>query len=195
LIASFRKIQSLGILIAEISTKYEDTNSHTSTKYQIITQTITVVGTLGMIMVVLILSSTILPPTNLFFILAGAIVLITFLFWVPFIKLHAKAQVALQEIFTQNHPINAIKRESLIQISQQTNLLETITINETSPWLGQTLRELNIRKTYGLSVVAIHRDDDDIINPGPDEKIQVEDQVTILGTQHGLEEFKKNLKK
>jgi CPA2 family monovalent cation:H+ antiporter-2 len=193
LIASFRKIQSLGILVAEISTKYEDSNSHNSTKYQIITQTITVIGTLGMILIVLILSSTILPPTNLFFILAGAIVLIAFLFWVPFIKLHAKAQITLQEIFTQNHPPEAPKVGNLIEISQQSNLLETISVETNSAWIGKRIRDLNLRHTYGISIVAIHRDNDDVINPHADEVIRLEDQVTVLGTEKGLKEFKKSL--
>jgi trk system potassium uptake protein TrkA len=52
--------------------------------------------------------------------------------------------------------------------------------------LGKTLRELDIRKRFGVSVLAIKRGENLIINPMGDEKILPGDILVVLGTTEQL---------
>jgi trk system potassium uptake protein TrkA len=52
--------------------------------------------------------------------------------------------------------------------------------------IGKTLDELQLRRKYNLSILAIHRGGDIIINPHPDEKIEENDIIYIIGTLENL---------
>ncbi len=52
--------------------------------------------------------------------------------------------------------------------------------------LGKTLRELDIRRRFGVSVLAIKRGENLIINPMGDEKILPGDILVVLGTTEQL---------
>jgi trk system potassium uptake protein TrkA len=52
--------------------------------------------------------------------------------------------------------------------------------------LGKTLRELDIRKRFGVSVLAIKRGENLIVNPMGDEKVLPGDILLVLGTTEQL---------
>jgi len=52
--------------------------------------------------------------------------------------------------------------------------------------LGKTLRELDIRRRFGVSVLAIKRGENLIVNPVGDEKILPGDILVVLGTTEQL---------
>jgi trk system potassium uptake protein TrkA len=52
--------------------------------------------------------------------------------------------------------------------------------------LGKTLRELDVRKRFGVSVLAIKRGENLIVNPLGDEKILPGDILVVLGTTEQL---------
>lgn len=52
--------------------------------------------------------------------------------------------------------------------------------------IGKSLDELQLRRKYNLSILAIHRGGDIIVNPHPDERIKEEDILYIVGTLDNL---------
>jgi trk system potassium uptake protein TrkA len=52
--------------------------------------------------------------------------------------------------------------------------------------LGKTLKELDVRKRFGVSVLAIKRGENLIVNPMGDEKILPGDILVVLGTTEQL---------
>jgi trk system potassium uptake protein TrkA len=52
--------------------------------------------------------------------------------------------------------------------------------------LGKTLRELDVRRRFGVSVLAIKRGENLIVNPMGDEKILPGDILVVLGTTEQL---------
>jgi K+ transport systems, NAD-binding component len=52
--------------------------------------------------------------------------------------------------------------------------------------LGKTLRELDVRKRFGVSVLAIKRGENLIVNPLGDEKVLPGDILVVLGTTEQL---------
>jgi CPA2 family monovalent cation:H+ antiporter-2 len=57
-----------------------------------------------------------------------------------------------------------------------------------APTVGRTLRELDLRKNSGASVIAIARDGEANTNPGPDFMLQSGDIVVLIGGHRELDE-------
>jgi trk system potassium uptake protein len=55
--------------------------------------------------------------------------------------------------------------------------------------MEKTLRELDLRAKFNLSVIAIRHDDDINISPSPDEKIYHGDVLVVIGENRDLEKF------
>ena len=57
-------------------------------------------------------------------------------------------------------------------------------------WRGQTLRELEVRAQFGVSVVGIHdtATDEMIVPPDPDETLEATDTLLLAGTDEALED-------
>lgn len=65
--------------------------------------------------------------------------------------------------------------------------VDNIQIGPDSPAAGKTLRDLDIRKNTGATVIAIARDNEAITNPGPDLALQSDDIVVLLGAHADLD--------
>lgn len=55
--------------------------------------------------------------------------------------------------------------------------------------MEKTLRQLDLRAKFNLSVIAIRHDDDINISPSPDEKIDYGDVLVVIGENRDLERF------
>ncbi len=50
-----------------------------------------------------------------------------------------------------------------------------------SDWFGKTIRELEIRTRYGVTVLGIHRNEELLVNPSPDIPLENGDILVLLG--------------
>ena len=51
-----------------------------------------------------------------------------------------------------------------------------------SDWIGQTLRMLDIRKQYGINIIAIKKKDNTLLpTPGADYEFQRDDHIVVIG--------------
>jgi CPA2 family monovalent cation:H+ antiporter-2 len=66
--------------------------------------------------------------------------------------------------------------------------VDNILIERQSPAAGRTLRELDIRKNTGATVIAIARNGEAVTNPGPDFTLQPDDIVVLLGAHRDLDQ-------
>jgi len=64
---------------------------------------------------------------------------------------------------------------------------ETLFIEPSSPAVGRTLSDLDLRKKTGATVIAAIRDGDSQINPGPDYRFESEDIIVLMGSPHEIE--------
>jgi trk system potassium uptake protein len=55
--------------------------------------------------------------------------------------------------------------------------------------IEKTLRELDLRAKFNLSVIAIRHEDEINISPSPDEKINYGDVLVVIGENRDLEKF------
>ncbi|MCX8069038.1 MAG: hypothetical protein N2738_00880, partial [Thermodesulfovibrionales bacterium] len=65
-------------------------------------------------------------------------------------------------------------------------LTETYLIKENSPVCGYSIRDLNIRKETGATIIAIQRDTKVIQNPSPEVILQANDVLLLVGIKEQL---------
>lgn len=64
---------------------------------------------------------------------------------------------------------------------------EEITLSKTSPIVGQTLKEAKVRTNFGVTVVAVLKENDMITNPSADTKLCENDRIIVFGSNEELQ--------
>ncbi|WP_457641091.1 cation:proton antiporter regulatory subunit [Persephonella sp.] len=67
--------------------------------------------------------------------------------------------------------------------------IEWVKVPKNSPIAGKAIKESQIRQRTGVTVIAIMKEDQTIVNPLPDEIINAGDTVVIIGTREQVEKF------
>ena len=62
------------------------------------------------------------------------------------------------------------------------------TVDEASPYADRTLLDINLESETGVRVLAIHRGDDWILNPGPETVIRAGDRLILRGPDKTIDE-------
>jgi monovalent cation:H+ antiporter-2, CPA2 family len=97
LIAAYRKLKALSMLLAELSVKPEHAGEYTQSTRRVISEVIPLVSIAGMMLLFSALSASILPPMGLLLLVLAVVAGLTFLLWNRFVKLHSRLQIALME--------------------------------------------------------------------------------------------------
>lgn len=144
-------------------------------------------------LLVLVLSSALLPSWEILVVLLLLVAAVTTLLWRSLIRIYSKAQLALEETFAQpplpRPPEISAPLAGLLKEAQ----IETLMISADSLAKGRLIRELGLRERTGASIVAIERNGGTIVNPSPDETLQEADQVLLLGSREQLESARREL--
>lgn len=191
-IATSRKLQALGLLIAEVKVTDAAAGTRAPAIRSVVAQVVPIAGTVIMGLYVIVLSSTLLPSFKIFLVLLVLAGLTSWLLRRSFIKVYSKAQVALAETFSHppapHHDPAPIALPALLREAD----LETVSIAAGSSVVGKLIRELQLRTKTGASIVGIERNGGSIINPGPDEELRAGDQVLLLGNRLQLDAAQKH---
>ena len=68
--------------------------------------------------------------------------------------------------------------------------LQWVSINDASPLVDQTIGQAEIRKSTGVSVVGVLRDEQLEPNPGPDFRFRAKDLVAVIGSGQARDAFR-----
>ena len=71
--------------------------------------------------------------------------------------------------------------------------VDNIQLQPRSPAIDKTLKELDIRRATGATVIAVVRNGEATTNPGPDYQLQTDDILVLLGAHRDLDEAAKLL--
>ncbi len=74
-----------------------------------------------------------------------------------------------------------------VELSEDYSIVEIGTLPN---WVGKSLKELNIRASYHINVMAVRRDDVLSITPGPDLVIEETDILIVIGSNDDLRKIK-----
>jgi CPA2 family monovalent cation:H+ antiporter-2 len=97
LIAAYRKLKALSMLLAELGVKHDFAGKHTDQVRRIVAEIIPITAIASMLVLIAILSSSILPPAELLILALIAAATLVILLWDRFVKLHSRLQIALIE--------------------------------------------------------------------------------------------------
>src|SRR6185436_5682003 len=119
LIASYKKLHALGMIIADIKVRRDMPNDRRAVIQSIVSHTILISGLLLVALLLLILSSSILRNGKSLWLLLLIVAAITVLLWRTFTRVYSKAQFAVQEAFVgapseskATHPLPGILKEA-----------------------------------------------------------------------------------
>ncbi len=101
LIAIYRKLKALSMIIAELSVKPNESGEYNITLRTTIAGIIPVAAMMGIILMIIALSASILPPFELFTLVVILAILLALVLWSWFIKLHSKLQITFMENFSK----------------------------------------------------------------------------------------------
>lgn len=121
------------------------------------------------------------------------VALLVWLLWGAAIRVHSRAQLALEETLSQppvaRHAPPSAKMASVLRDAD----IEIAVLPSQSASVGKALRHLGLRSRTGASIVGIERNGESRINPGPDDVLHAMDQIMLLGTADQLREAKRML--
>ena len=97
LIAAYRKLKALSMLLAEMGVKPEMAGRHTQRVRRVIAEVIPLLSLLVIFLLLSALSASILPTSELLLIIAVVAAVVVALLWRWFVRMHTRMQVALLE--------------------------------------------------------------------------------------------------
>jgi CPA2 family monovalent cation:H+ antiporter-2 len=101
LIAIYLKLKGLSMIIAELTVKPNEAGEYNIKLRTTIAEIIPMAGMLGIILIIIALSASILPPLSLLNVVLAVVVIIALLGWRWFIKLHSRLQIIFMENFNK----------------------------------------------------------------------------------------------
>ncbi|HNQ30055.1 MAG: Calcium-gated potassium channel MthK [Methanoregulaceae archaeon PtaB.Bin009] len=93
----------------------------------------------------------------------------------------------MYRVFRQPPSDRGIFSEIALRIPQVE--VQTFQVAERSPVAGHTLRELKVRTEFGVSVIAIGRNEDTIPNPDGEFRVDAGDRLVVIGKPDQLASF------
>ena len=187
LIANFRKLQALSMLVGEASVQRIVDFSLRSNVQRIVTRSVLIAGTIALAIMLLLLSSTLLPSGKALLVLIFLVAGITALLWRSFIRIYSKAQVSLRETLEALPTPREDDRSSPLAGLLAKSELASVAIAPQSPACGRLIRELALRTETGASIVGIERGGVTTVNPGPDDELLEGDKILLLGQRNQLD--------
>ena len=193
LVAVWRKMEVVAMLISEMSVA--QTGPQTPALRAVISSTISVAGTGVLVVVVLGLSSAILPSRNILLLDLLILFVSGFLLYRGAVRLYARAQSALRDTLAEPADPAEQGHHRQAEISALPPLLrdaklETVQVQAGTLAAGKMISELKLRTATGASVVGIDRGGTSIVNPDPHEELTSGDQVLLIGRTEQLEAAK-----
>ena len=98
-------------------------------------------------------------------------------------------KITYPELDTGNRLANIISGSNILEMLKFSSEFTLVELKARKKWIGKSLRDLDFRDKYEVNVVAFKRDDHIIFSPGPDEKIQEDDNLLMIAKTENLSEL------
>jgi CPA2 family monovalent cation:H+ antiporter-2 len=191
IIATLRKLQALSMLVSEMTIRDRPGFKNKLAMRAMLSNTTQFTGIVAVGLLVLLLSSVLLPSWEVFVVLLGIAAVVAVLLRTFFIRIYSRAQVTIRETLSReplhHAPETAKPMPSLLENAS----LITVPIAAGAPALGKQIRELELRTRTGATAVAVRRGTETVISPEPDFEFQLHDEVLLIGDQRQLAEARK----
>ncbi|HYV31736.1 MAG TPA: cation:proton antiporter [Candidatus Binatia bacterium] len=190
-LATLHKLQALSMLLAELTVHDRPNLRNKLAMRALVANTTLFTGIIALALLLLLLSSVLLPSWEVFLVLLGLAVMVAVLLRTFFIRIYSQAQVSIRDTLARE-PLHSLPEgDRLIPSLLESAELVTAQLAADSPALGKQIRELQLRTRTGATAVAIRRGSETVISPEPDFEFQIGDQVLLIGNARQLHEARK----
>jgi CPA2 family monovalent cation:H+ antiporter-2 len=182
-VATFRKLQAVGMILAESVLPVKMTSSWSRTMRVFIANAILTAGLVLMLLLTIALSSAMFPSEFVLALMIGAAVAVALWRWPRLVLIYAQAQGAVASMLQGPAPPGREPTRvpsPFADVGIELNV-ETAAIEAGAPVVGMDLRTIRLRQRTGVTLVGIARADRKITNPGPRERLLTGDRVYLLG--------------
>jgi CPA2 family monovalent cation:H+ antiporter-2 len=175
-VATLRKLQALGMILAEVALPIESASPWARSLRGFLANAILAAGSAALALLTFLLSYTMLPSGWLLLLLAAGTAVIALWRWPRLVKVYAQAQAALKQALTDEGKSDDEAAPAHVEVTVLSTALPP-----DAAIAGQALRDIRLRSRTGATVVAIQREGRTLTNPGPDEVLQPGDRIFLLG--------------
>lgn len=111
-------------------------------------------------------------------------------------ELHAKVlrkigvdRVVFPERDMGERVAKSIVTPGVLDLMQLGDDFQIVEIRTPAKWAGETLADLNIRRKYGINILAIHRGGSYMVSPSADSQLEAEDTLLVIGKEEDIEDL------
>jgi len=76
---------------------------------------------------------------------------------------------------------------NVLELMELSDDYQIIEIKVPAKWIGNSLIGLNVRRRYGVNILAIHRQDRFLVSPAPDMLFEGNDTLLVMGKKDDIE--------
>ncbi len=181
---TLRTLDAVSLILAEMVLPISLTSTWARHMRAFVGNAVLAAGSVGLVLLILILSSAILPSRNVLLVLMVGTVLLAWWRWPRWVQLYAQAHSALESVFTadthESAPHDGAASAATLAMALH---VESALVPPDSPVVGQSLSALGLRARTGATVVGIRRERRHVVNPGPDEILAGGDDIFLFGSR------------
>lgn len=111
-------------------------------------------------------------------------------------ELHAKVlrkigvdKVVFPERDMGERVARSIVTPGVLDLMQLSDDFQIVEIRLPEKWAGNTLIGLNVRRRYGISILAVHRNESYMVSPSADMQLEEGDTLLVLGKTEDIEDL------
>lgn len=189
-VATVRKVNALAMLMAEISVPDTIETPWAPQVRTMLTRTLTLAGIGGLILLTLMLSSTLLPSPRTLIPLLALVVIVAVWAQRMLNRVYSRAQNALAEVLSGDE--RQVPDENEDDVGRFAGRLGTVRLQSAvvtahAVAVGRRLRDLDLRRRSGATVVGIEREGRVMTSPDPDHAFLMHDRVYMIGTAEQID--------
>lgn len=178
IVVSIRKLRQISDLVAE--TSIEKDSDIESQAVKLMSRSIYLSGIFLIFLWIFIVSVAILPQLPVLIMMTILLSLVGLMLRNSVSEIYEKAQNAITQLFVQQWKLSSSNTNELLEKLKGAEV-ESITIASESIAIGKLIRELDLREHSGASIIGIERNDQHIVNPSSDEKLENGDKIILIG--------------
>jgi trk system potassium uptake protein TrkA len=77
----------------------------------------------------------------------------------------------------------------VVDLMQLGDDFQIVEIRTPDKWAGNTLVGLNVRRKYGISILAVHRGSSYLVSPSADLQLEADDTLLVIGKEDDIEDL------
>ena len=184
-LATFRKLTAMSSLVAQICFPITPGSDRGGAVRAVIAQVFVLAGVIMMTGITVLLSTSILSSLHSLLLLVLIVAVAVIVFRSALVRIYGRAQLALSETLVELPALHSEETKPIPELLDRAEL-ETVQISNGASVVSKKIRDIPLRSETGVTIVAIERAGERLINPGPDEVLREGDRILLLGPAEQL---------